>query len=144
MPRERPAAYEVRAPKRTPVAERGLDRVLFDSLLATVDRKMADNRKNLGAPKDAEAHRRRVEEAVDLALNSKNLAGERRRLFLSRLLAEVGKRGGEQASAKRTADEELDHAFRQAYMERQLKLHAAQFGPDNGLDDTEQEQEAKE
>lgn len=120
------------------------DRLTFSALLAIVDRKMADNQHHLGAPKDIEARRRRMEEAVELALNSKNLTGERRRLFQSRLTAELGKRGGERASAKRSTDEELDRALRLAYVERQLREHAARFGPNNGLDDTASEREAKE
>lgn len=142
MPREKPSPYVVKEKKSLP--ESGPDRVLFDSLLAIVDRRIATNKKHLGEPKDQDAHRRRIDEAINLALNTKNLDGERRKKFASSLAAELGRRGGEQASAKRTADEELDHALRQAYMERQLKLHADQFGLHNGLDDTEAEKEAKE
>ncbi len=143
MPREQPSPYLVREQK-TGLPKTGPDRVLFDSLLAIVDRKIADNKKHLGAPVDADAHKRRIDEAIDLALNSKNLAGERRKRFYAYLSAELGKRGGEQASAKRTKDEELDLAMREAYRLRQLALHAQQFGPDNGLDDTAAEKDAKE
>lgn len=147
MPREKPLPYVVREKKELAPKSKA-DQELFDALLAIVDGKIASNQKNLGKPKDTEAHRRRIDEAVKLALNSKNIDRDREpqrwKKFQSYLLSELGRRGGEQASAKRTADEELDHAIRADYVARQIQLHADTYGPDNGLDDTESEKEAKE
>lgn len=112
---------------------------------------MADNHKHLGAPKDAEAKRRRIEEAVDLALNSKNLEGERSKLFLSLLKAELGKRGGKKTAERNaavlpppSADEELDLALREAHRERIMegaREHERFHGPENRLDRTTLEDE---
>ncbi len=89
------------APKRT-LPESGPDRALYDALVASVERQL-DAAQKRGAPADLDAYRRRVTNAIDLALEGKQMQGTRRARMQSLLTAEFGRRGGTQAAARRMA-----------------------------------------
>lgn len=133
------AERRVSAPKNPSLAETGPDRDIFNVLLAIAERALDAAEKKLGAPAKPGAYRSRVLEAIELALNDRQLTGTRRQTFYRYLTAELGARGGAQAAEKQRQNAEFEEAIMEDRREREIESaqrriaelheHVQRFGP---------------